>query len=69
MAPPGPERKANYPLAQGRVDERAAMDATGICSSNSSHWRFQERGDAGVFERFWQDGLLACLHVFAMCQE
>lgn len=59
-----------------RVDNRAAMDAilfvlrtgcqwnslnsTGICSSSSAHRRFQEWRDAGVFERFWQHGLLAC---------
>lgn len=59
-----------------RVDNRAAMNAiffvlrtgcqwnalnaTGICSSISAHRRFQEWRDAGVFERFWQNGLLAC---------
>ncbi len=59
-----------------RVDNRAAMNAiffvlrtgcqwnalnaTGICSSSSAHRRFQEWRDAGVFERFWQNGLLAC---------
>lgn len=58
-----------------RVDNRAAMNAiffvlrtgcqwnalnaTGICSSSSAHRRFQEWRDAGVFERFWQNGLLA----------
>ena len=62
-----------------RVDNRAAMDAiffvlrtgcqwnalnaTGICSSSSAHRRFQEWRDAGVFERFWQNGLLACEHL------
>jgi transposase len=62
-----------------RVDNRAAMDAiffvlrsgcqwnalnaTGICSSSSAHRRFQEWRDAGVFERFWQNGLLACRHL------
>ncbi|AKH65561.1 MULTISPECIES: transposase [Photorhabdus] len=62
-----------------RVDNRAAMDAiffvlrtgcqwnalnaTGICSSSSAHRRFQEWRDAGVFERFWQNGLLACKHL------
>nr|ABO48505.1 hypothetical protein [Edwardsiella tarda] len=30
------------------------------CSSSSAHRRFQEWRDAGVFERFWQNGLLAC---------
>ncbi|WP_440137936.1 IS5 family transposase [Providencia vermicola] len=60
-----------------RVDNRAAMNAiffvlrtgcqwnalnaTGICSSSSAHRRFQEWRDAGVFERFWQNGLLACM--------
>lgn len=59
-----------------RVDNRTAMNAiffvlrtgyqwnelnaTGICSSSSAHRRFQEWRDAGVFERFWQNGLLAC---------
>lgn len=58
-----------------RVDNRAAMDAiffelrtgcrwnalnaTGKCSSSSAHRRFQEWREAGVFERFWQNGLLA----------
>ena len=58
-----------------RVDNRAAMNAiffvlrtgcqwnalnaTGICSSSSAHRRFQEWRDAGVFERLWQNGLLA----------
>jgi transposase len=58
-----------------RVSDRAAMDAiffvlrtgcqwnalnaTGICSSSSAHRRFQEWTDAGVFEQFWQLGLLA----------
>lgn len=37
-----------------------ALNATGICSSSSAHRRFQEWRDAGVFERFWQNGLLAC---------
>ncbi|CAK6618549.1 Tnp-DDE-dom domain-containing protein [Providencia stuartii] len=62
-----------------RVDNRAAMDAiffvlrtgcqwnalnaTGICSSSSAHRRFQEWRDAGIFERFWQNGLLACEHL------
>lgn len=59
-----------------RVDNRAAMNAiffvlrtgsqwnvlnaTGICSSSSAHRRFQELRDAGVFERFWQNGLFDC---------
>jgi transposase len=58
-----------------RVPDRAAMDAiffvlrtgcqwnalnaTGICSSSSAHRRFQEWADAGVFEAFWRQGLLA----------
>jgi len=62
-----------------RVDNRAAMDAiffilsigcqwnalnaTGVCSSSSAHRRFQEWRDAGVFELFWQNGLLACKHL------
>lgn len=62
-----------------RVDNRAAMDAiflvlrtgcqwntlnaTGICLSSSAHRCFQEWRDAGVFERFWQNGLLACKHL------
>ncbi|ELV7529415.1 IS5 family transposase [Edwardsiella ictaluri] len=37
-----------------------ALNATGICSSSSAHRRFQEWRDACVFERFWQNGLLAC---------
>ncbi len=62
-----------------RVDNRAAMNAiffvlrtgcqwnalnaTEICSSSSAHRRFQEWCDAGVFERFWQNGLLVCEHL------
>ncbi|WP_099139815.1 IS5 family transposase [Xenorhabdus hominickii] len=58
-----------------RVDNRAAMNAiffvlrtgcqwnalnaTGICSSSRAHRRFQEWVAAGVFERLWQNGLLA----------
>ncbi|EOS95024.1 hypothetical protein ETR_10717 [Erwinia tracheiphila PSU-1] len=68
--PPGTRRK--------RVDNRAAMNAiffvpstacqwnalnaTGIGSSASAPRRFRERRDAGVFGRFWQNGLLACGH-------
>ncbi|EOS96663.1 transposase [Erwinia tracheiphila] len=68
--PPGTRRK--------RVDNLAAMNAiffvprtacqwnalntTGIGSSGSAHRRFRERRDAGVFGRFWQNGLLACEH-------
>lgn len=36
-----------------------ALNATGICSSSSTHRRFIEWVEAGVFERFWQVGLLA----------
>lgn len=36
-----------------------ALNATGICSSSSAHRRFQEWSRAGVFERFWQQGLVA----------
>jgi putative transposase len=58
-----------------RVPDRAAMDAiffvlrtgcqwnalreTNICSSSSAHRRFQEWTQAGVFEAFWREGLLA----------
>jgi transposase len=58
-----------------RVPDRAAMDAiffvlrtgcqwnalnqTGICSSSSAHRRFQDWAEAGVFEAFWREGLLA----------
>jgi len=34
-----------------------ALDATGICSSSSSHRRFQEWTQAGVFEQLWGLGL------------
>jgi transposase len=36
-----------------------ALNATGVCSSSSAHRRFQEWTKAGVFERFWRQGLLA----------
>lgn len=36
-----------------------ALKATGICSSSSAHRRFTEWTEAGVFEKFWQDGLLS----------
>lgn len=36
-----------------------ALNATGICSSSSAHRRFQEWTEAGVFEAFWREGLLA----------
>ncbi len=37
-----------------------ALDVTGLCSHSSAHRRCREWTDAGVFERFWQEGLLAC---------
>lgn len=36
-----------------------ALNATGICSSSSAHRRFQEWTEAGLFEEFWRQGLLA----------
>ncbi len=58
-----------------RVPDRAAMDAiffvlrtgcqwnalnvTSICSSSSAHRRFLEWTEAGVFQEFWRQGLLA----------
>ena len=36
-----------------------ALNATGICSSSSAHRRCQEWAEAGVFEAFWREGLLA----------
>jgi transposase len=36
-----------------------ALSATGICTSSSAHRRFQEWTEAGVFEAFWREGLLA----------
>lgn len=58
-----------------RVPDRAAMDAiffilrtgsqwqalraTGICSPSSAYRRFREWTEAGVFEEFWRQGLLA----------
>ncbi len=36
------------------------LDATGLCSRFSAHRRFREWTYAGVFERFWREGLLAC---------
>ena len=36
-----------------------ALNDTGICSSSSAHRRFQEWAEAGVFEMFWREGLLA----------
>ena len=36
-----------------------ALNGTGICSSSSTHRRFQDWAEAGVFEMFWRKGLLA----------
>ena len=36
-----------------------ALNATGICSSSSAHRRFMEWTEAGVFQDFWECGLLA----------
>jgi putative transposase len=36
-----------------------ALDATGICSASTAHSRFQEWTKAGVFLRFWREGLVA----------
>jgi transposase len=36
-----------------------ALNATGICSSPSAYRRFREWLEAGVFEEFWRQGLLA----------
>lgn len=35
-----------------------ALNRTGICSSSSAHRRFIEWTNAGVFEKFWEQGLL-----------
>jgi transposase len=35
-----------------------ALDATNICKHSAAHRRFQEWVQAGVFERFWLEGLL-----------
>ena len=35
-----------------------ALNATGICSSSTAHLRFQEWTAAGVFLKFWKQGLL-----------
>lgn len=34
-----------------------ALSATGICSSSTSHRRFQEWTAGGVFEKLWESGL------------
>ena len=36
-----------------------SLDATGICSCSSAYRRFREWTDAGVFEQFWRQGLVA----------
>lgn len=36
-----------------------ALNATGLCFSSSAHRRFMEWTEAGVFQAFWQEGLLA----------
>lgn len=36
-----------------------SLDATGICSCASAYRRFREWADAGVFQAFWKQGLLA----------
>jgi hypothetical protein len=36
-----------------------ALDDTGICSSSSTHWRFQEWTQAGVFQMLWAQSLLS----------
>lgn len=65
-----PVLKTNNPLGthRRRVDNRDAMNGIFcsqnclsvecICPSSSAHRRFQEWRDAGVFERFWQNGLV-----------
>ncbi len=35
-----------------------SLDATGICSCSSAYRRFREWEKAGVFEQFWNEGLL-----------
>ncbi len=73
LLPPRPEHPLG--CHNPRVPDRSAMDAilfvlrtgcqwnalnaTGICSSSSAHRRFQEWVEAGVFEAFWRQGLLA----------
>lgn len=36
-----------------------ALDSTGICKHSVAHKRFQEWAKAGVFEKFWENGLFA----------
>ena len=35
-----------------------SLDATGICSCSSAYRRFREWTEAGVFEKFWKEGLI-----------
>jgi transposase len=72
LPPPKPHP---WGMHNPRVDDRFAMDAiffvlrtgcqwralnqTGICTSSSAHRRFMEWTEAGVFEAFWREGLLA----------
>jgi transposase len=37
-----------------------SLDGTGICSCSSAYRRFREWVQAGVFQEFWQLGLLYC---------
>jgi transposase len=73
LLPPRPKHKLG--CHNPRVPDRSAMDAiffvlrtgcqwnalkeTRLCSSSSAHRRFQEWVEAGVFEAFWREGLLA----------
>lgn len=36
-----------------------ALKATGICHPSSAYRRFREWTQAGVFEEFWRQGLMA----------
>lgn len=36
-----------------------ALDDTGICKHSVAHKRFQEWAKAGVFEKFWENGIFA----------
>ncbi len=45
-------------LFSERVVSGTPLTQRGICTSSSAHRRFQEWRDAGVFERFWQNGLI-----------
>jgi transposase len=37
-----------------------SLDGTGICSCSSAYRRFREWTQAGVFQAFWQHGLIYC---------